>query len=78
MKSTVEGSLADKIDEEEKDQVKEAMEDGQEWLQSNPEADAEEIKEKQMILLGIPSFPCGSNVRSHGDPSGIVEFFSMS
>merc|ERR1712034_35556 len=47
LKSTVEGSLADKIDEEEKDQVKEAMEDGQEWLQSNPEADADEIKEKQ-------------------------------
>merc|ERR1711988_1153619 len=47
LKSTVEGSLADKIDEEEKDQVKEAMQDGQEWLNNNPEAEPEEIKEKQ-------------------------------
>jgi hypothetical protein len=47
LKSTVEGSLADKIDEEEKDQIKEALEAGQDFLNNNPEATAEEIKEKQ-------------------------------
>lgn len=47
LKSTLEGPLAEKIDEEEKDQIKEAMEEGQDWLQNNPEAEAEEIKEKQ-------------------------------
>lgn len=47
LKTTVEGALAEKLDEEEKDQIKEAMSEGQEWLSSNPEADAEEIKEKQ-------------------------------
>merc|ERR1711912_197222 len=46
LKSAVEGSLADKIDEEDKEKVKEAMDDGQSWLDSNPEADPEDIKEK--------------------------------
>jgi heat shock protein 5 len=47
LKSSVEGSLADKLDEEEKDQIKEALEGGQEFLNNNPEATAEEIKEQQ-------------------------------
>lgn len=47
LKSSVEGSLADKIDEEEKDQIKEALEAGQDFLNNNPEATAEEIKEQQ-------------------------------
>merc|ERR1711968_31928 len=49
MKSAVEGSgdnkgLGEKMDEDEKD-----------WLSSNPEADAEEIKEKQKEIEGICS-----------------------
>merc|ERR1719265_2454288 len=39
LKSSVEGSLAAKLDEEEKDQIKEALENGQDWLNNNPEAD---------------------------------------
>jgi len=53
LKSAVDGSLADKIDEEEKDQIKEAMQDGQEYLENNPEADPEEIKEKQKEIEEI-------------------------
>merc|ERR1712178_182486 len=40
-------------DEDEKEQIMEALKDGQSWLDSNPEADAEEIKEKQKEVEGI-------------------------
>merc|ERR1719164_413169 len=51
MKS-VEGSgdnkgLGEKMDEDEKETIDDAIKDGQDWLSSNPEADAEEIKEKR-------------------------------
>merc|ERR1712085_5928 len=50
MRSATEGSgdnkgLSEKLDEEEK-KIQDALKDGQSWLDSNPEADAEEIKEK--------------------------------
>jgi heat shock protein 5 len=41
-----EGKLGDKMDDDEKEKIKEAMDDGRQWMDSNPEADAEEIKEK--------------------------------
>merc|ERR1712146_97657 len=52
MKSAVEGSgenkgLGEKMDEDEKETVDDAIKDGQDWLSSNPDADTEEIKEKQ-------------------------------
>merc|ERR550537_1642875 len=53
LKSAVEGSLKDKIEDEEAQTVKDAMEDGQSWMDSNPEADAEEIKEKHKEIEGI-------------------------
>merc|ERR1711976_289653 len=48
MKSAVEGSgdnkgLGEKMDEDEKETIDDAIKDGQDWLSSNPEADAEEI-----------------------------------
>merc|ERR1712066_693616 len=51
LKGAVEGGadgkgLGDKMDEEDKEKVKEAMEDGQAWMDSNAESDAEDIKEK--------------------------------
>merc|ERR1712118_383119 len=60
MKSAVEGSgdnkgLGDKMDEDEKETIDDAIKDGQDWLSSNPEADAEEIKEKQKEIEGICS-----------------------
>jgi len=51
MKVAVEGSgdnkgLSEKLDDEEKEQVNEALKDGQDWLMANPEAEAEDLKEK--------------------------------
>merc|ERR1719453_1435360 len=52
LKST-ESSLGDKMDEEEKDQIKEAVADGEDFLSNNPEADPEEIKEKDQIKEAV-------------------------
>merc|ERR1712207_48536 len=58
MRSATEGSgdnkgLSEKLDEEEKEKISDALKDGQSWLDLNPEADAEEIKEKQKEIEGI-------------------------
>merc|ERR1711981_230679 len=58
MRSAVEGSgdnkgLSEKLDSEEKEKIQDALKDGQSWLDSNPEADAEEIKEKHKEIEGI-------------------------
>merc|ERR1711935_258424 len=58
MRGAAEGSgdnkgLSEKLDDDEKEQVMEALKDGQSWLDSNPEADAEEIKEKQKEVEGV-------------------------
>merc|ERR1712176_484100 len=51
MRSVVEGSgessgLSEKLDSQEKENIMAVLRDGQSWLDSNPHADAEEIKEK--------------------------------
>merc|ERR1712093_512722 len=71
MKSAVEGSgenkgLGEKMDEDEKETVDDAIKDGQDWLSSNPEADAEEIKEKQKEIEGI----CSPIVQKYYQGSG--------
>merc|ERR1712139_401891 len=58
MRSAVEGSgdnkgLSEKLDSDEKEKIQDALKDGQSWLGSNPEADAEEIKEKHKEIEGI-------------------------
>merc|ERR1712187_907733 len=58
MRNAAEGSgdnkgLSEKLDSEEKEKIMDAIKDGQSWLDSNPEADAEEIKEKQKEVEGI-------------------------
>merc|ERR1719434_478500 len=58
MKSAAEGSgenkgLSEKLDSDDKEKIMDAIKDGQEWLDSNPEADAEEIKEKHKEVEGI-------------------------
>merc|ERR1712056_159513 len=58
MRSAVEGSgenkgLSEKMDSEEKEKIMDALKDGQSWLDSNPEADAEEVKEKHKEVEGI-------------------------
>jgi len=58
MRSAVEGSaenkgLSEKLDFEEKEKIMDALKDGQSWVDSNPEADAEEVKEKHKEIEGI-------------------------
>jgi len=58
MRSATEGSgdnkgLSEKMDSDEKEKILDALKDGQSWLDSNPEADAEEIKEKQKEVEGV-------------------------
>merc|ERR1719301_198811 len=58
MRSAVEGSgenkgLSEKLDEDEKEKIMDAIKDGQSWIDSNPEADAEEIKEKHKEVEGV-------------------------
>merc|ERR1712224_338031 len=58
MRSAAEGSgdnkgLSEKLDSEEKGKIMDAIKDGQSWMDSNPEADAEEIKEKHKEVEGI-------------------------
>merc|ERR1711975_96911 len=43
----------EQIESDEKEQILDALKDGQSWLDSNPEADAEEIKEKHKEIEGI-------------------------
>merc|ERR1711871_533895 len=58
MRSAVEGSgenkgLSEKLESEEKETIMDALKDGQSWIDSNPEADAEEVKEKHKEIEGI-------------------------
>merc|ERR1711907_740152 len=53
MTSAVEGSLKEKLDDEDKEAVTEAVKEGTEWLAANAEADAEEMKEKQKEVEGV-------------------------
>jgi len=58
MRSATEGSgdnkgLSEKLDSEEKEKIMDALKDGQSWIDSNPEADSEEIKEKHKEVEGI-------------------------
>jgi len=58
MKTAVEGSgdnkgLSEKLDDEEKETIQDALKDGQEWISSNPEASADEVKEKHKEIEGI-------------------------
>ena len=52
MKQTVESpeKLADKLSEEEKTTIQDALREAQEWLNSNPEAEKEEYEERQKGL----------------------------
>eukprot|EP00397_Hematodinium_sp_SG-2012_P017762 GEMP01018173.1.p1 GENE.GEMP01018173.1~~GEMP01018173.1.p1 ORF type:complete len:657 (+),score=179.89 GEMP01018173.1:43-2013(+) len=66
IKNAVEGSgedkgLSEKLDDEEKETVQDAIKEGQEWMDSNPEANADEIKEKHKEVEGI----CAPIVSKH-------------
>jgi heat shock protein 5 len=58
--STSSSNLGGKMDVEDKDQLTTALNDGQAWLDSNPEADAEEIKERRQEVEGA----CARSLRN--------------
>jgi len=79
MRTATEGSsgnkgLGEKMDSEEKEKVLDALRESQAWLDSNPEADAEEIKEKhkeiESICAPIVSKYYGASSSDTGDSSG--------
>ncbi|CEL99324.1 unnamed protein product [Vitrella brassicaformis CCMP3155] len=55
MKQSVEDKdkLANKLDEDQKQQILDAVKDGEEWMQEHPEEDAEEIKAKHKEIEEI-------------------------
>merc|ERR1711904_30356 len=55
MRSAIEGSggLGDKLEADEKSSVMDAVKEGQSWMDSNPEADVEEIKQKEQEIKDI-------------------------
>merc|ERR1712091_251143 len=55
MRSAIEGSggLGDKLEADEKSTVMDAVKEGQSWLDSNPEADVDEIKQKEQEIKDI-------------------------
>jgi len=74
MRSATEGSggnkgLSEKMESEEKEKVLDALKEAQSWLDSNPEADAEEIKEKQKEVEGICA-PIVAKYYGHGGSAG--------
>eukprot|EP00918_Siedleckia_nematoides_P041634 GHVU01090593.1.p2 GENE.GHVU01090593.1~~GHVU01090593.1.p2 ORF type:complete len:343 (+),score=105.16 GHVU01090593.1:1801-2829(+) len=77
MKSSVEDKdkLGAKIDEDQKHTILEAVKQGEDWLTANPEAEAEEIKEKQKEIEDI----CGPIISQlyqqagGGDAGGAAE-----
>merc|ERR550514_1063661 len=59
--ATEEKGMSEKLDDDEKEQIQKALNDGQEWMSANPEADAEEIKEKHKEVEGV----CAPIVSKH-------------
>jgi heat shock protein 5 len=59
--ATEEKGMSEKLDDDEKEQIQKALKDGQEWMSANPEADAEEIKEKHKEVEGV----CAPIVSKH-------------
>jgi len=58
MKSALDGTgsnkgLSEKLEDDEKETVNDALKDANEWLSSNPEATSDEIKEKHKEIEGI-------------------------
>uniref|UniRef100_A0A0G4G1D6 Uncharacterized protein n=1 Tax=Chromera velia CCMP2878 TaxID=1169474 RepID=A0A0G4G1D6_9ALVE len=72
MKSSVEDKdkLADKLDDDDKEKIMEAVKDGEEFLSDNPEAEADEIKDKHKEIEGICNPIISAVYGSGGGPGG--------
>merc|ERR1712048_72072 len=72
MESAIEGSggnagLSEKMEPEEKKEILDALRDGQSWLDANPEADADDIKERQDQLARACAPIVSKYIGSHHD-----------
>jgi len=71
MTKAVEDSLKEKLDDDEKEEINEAVKEGQSWMAENSDADAEEIKEKQKeiesVCAPIVSKHYGGSAGGHDD-----------
>jgi endoplasmic reticulum chaperone BiP len=72
MRNTIEDKekLADKIDEEDKDTISEALKEHQEWLDNNPDTDKEDYEEHLKDLQGVCDPIISKVYQAHGGPSG--------
>jgi len=71
MKTTVEGQgdnkgLSEKLDDDEKSTINDAIKGAEEWMSSNPDADAEEIKEKHKEVESV----CAPIISKHYQGGG--------
>merc|ERR1712151_1019114 len=67
MTSAVENSLKEKLDDDEKEEITEAVNEGQQWMTENSDADAEDIKEKQKEIEAV----CAPIVSKHYGSGGM-------
>lgn len=72
MRNTIEDKekLADKIDEEDKDTISDALKEHQEWLDNNPDADKEDYEEHLKDLQNVCDPIISKVYQAHGGPSG--------
>jgi len=75
MRSTIEdkNKLADKIDEDDKTTISEALKDTEEWINNNPTAEAEEYREQLKKLEAICN-PIISKLYGGASPPGGEQF----
>eukprot|EP01024_Parvocaulis_polyphysoides_P041976 TRINITY_DN3848_c0_g3_i1.p3 TRINITY_DN3848_c0_g3~~TRINITY_DN3848_c0_g3_i1.p3 ORF type:complete len:115 (-),score=42.01 TRINITY_DN3848_c0_g3_i1:314-658(-) len=66
MKQTVDDKLADKLDEDEKDKIKQAVSEALEWLDDNQDAEVEEFEDKLKEVQDIAQ-PIVAKVYQSGD-----------
>jgi heat shock protein 5 len=78
MRSAAEGSsdgkgLSEKLDDNEKEQISETIKDAQSWLDSNPDADAKEIKDKQKDVEAVCAPIISKYYQAGGGSGGMDE-----
>lgn len=72
MRNTIEDSdkLADKLEEEDKESISEALKEQQEWLDNNPEAEKEDYEDHLKELQAICDPIISKHYQANGGPGG--------
>ena len=72
MRNTVEDKdkLAEKLSEEEKEKINDAIKEAQDWLMENPDASVDETREKQKEMEQICNPIIAKFYQQQGGPSG--------